>query len=392
VSRTRLSRVPPPAASAEPADLIYHQLVDALPGHAAVVDERGIAISLGRAWRLCAASRCFHEPDVRPGTSLLRACESAAARHDLGRLAESFGAVARGELDEFRATLRHRGGDRLLWIRVTLRRLAGDGPARLVAIFEDVTHVRATARAFEELTERLLSSQDDERRRIARDLHDVTGQNMVAMSMSLARLAESPELTEKARRVVADCRALADESLREVRTLSYLLHPPLDDELGLVSAVRWFVGGFASRSGLKVDVADVGEPVSLPTAGETALYHVVQESLRNVYRHSGSPNASVSLEYDDTRVVVRVADRGCGIPPESCDNCGEYRPVAGVGIASMRHRIRQAGGTLEIESGPHGTTVIAAVPVVARADGARPRAPRRGRNHREIPDSLDSCG
>jgi signal transduction histidine kinase len=378
-------------ASVQPSDPIFRQIVNALPGHAVVVDEHGTALALSRAWGCCSASSCFHAPNVEPGDSLFRACAMAAGRHELVRLAESLRSVARGECDEVRTTIRHCSGDRLLWIRVTLTRLPGGEPARLLAVYEDVTHVRATERALEELTDRLMSSQDDERRRIARDLHDVTGQNLVAMSMSLARLTESPALAEKARGVLADCRVLADQSLREIRTLSYLLHPPLLDELGLVSAIRWFVGGFASRSGLRVEFTEVGEPRLLSSRGDIALYHVVQESLRNVYRHSSSPTASVSLEYDDARVRLRVVDVGCGIPIESCNSCGDYSSLGGVGIASMRHRIRQVGGTLEIESGPQGTTVIASVPVVSRADAPRPGAPRRGHSVREIPDSLDSC-
>ena len=378
----RVTAFSPRRGSGASAVEIYRHMLDALPEHAAVLDERGTVLALNRAWRHCAPSACFHPPEFGAGDDYL---------HESGRrLAEGFHSVVRGEREAFRVTNRHLCGNRYAWFRVSVTRIAGDGPVRLLAIHEDVTRARAAEKTLAELTERLLSSQDEERRRIARDLHDVTAQNIVAMSMSLARLEENPTLHEKARTVLGECRALAEESLREIRTLSYLLHPPLLDELGLVSAIRWFVGGFASRSGVRVDVAELGDPGRLPSTCEVALYHVLQESLRNVYRHSGSATASVALGREDGRVVLRIADRGCGIPAAACDACGESEMGAGVGIASMRHRVRQAGGTLEIVSCSTGTTVAAAVPAPNLVALRQPSAPRRGSIRREIPNMLDS--
>jgi two-component system, NarL family, sensor kinase len=215
------------------------------------------------------------------------------------------------------------------------------------------------------MTARLLSLQDEERRRIARELHDQTAQTLFALTMDLDRLRGllGSEPAEEAERLLAESQALGEQALREIRTLSYVLHPPLLDQAGLACAVRWFADGFATRSGIALDLVEVQDVGRLPTEVETALFRVVQESLVNVQRHSGSATAGIGLTRDPDGVTLRVRDDGAGIPAKSATEASdEFAPV-GVGIPGMRQRLRQLGGDLAVASDPRGTLVTARVPV-----------------------------
>ena len=231
----------------------------------------------------------------------------------------------------------------------------------ILMIVSDVTDTRTAQEELRKLPARLLAAQDQERRRIARQLHDTTAQNLSAMYMNLARL-EREEVSAEAAQILADCKALCDTSQREIRTLSYLLHPPLLDEVGLLSAVRWFVDGLQTRSGIRVTLDAPPAMERLPEAIERDLFLVVQEALLNVVRHSGSDTAEVRVERQATQVMVQIRDAGRGISgAEPAGQRGDWAFV-GVGIPSMRERLRQNGGELEILSGSQGTTIIGTVP------------------------------
>jgi signal transduction histidine kinase len=224
--------------------------------------------------------------------------------------------------------------------------------------------MKAAEEELRKLPARLLNAQDEERRRIARELHDTTAQNMTALRMNLGRL-EREGLPPSAAQILADCRTLCDASLREIRTLSYLLHPPMLDEVGLVSALRWFIDGLETRSGLRVTLDAPPAMDRLPAPLERDLFAVVQEALLNVVRHSGSNTADVRLERQATQLVLRIRDDGRGMSgPPSPEQPGEWA-VVGVGIPSMRERVRQNGGRLEFQSNEQGTTLIAMVPLQA---------------------------
>lgn len=223
--------------------------------------------------------------------------------------------------------------------------------------------LQASEKELRKLPARLLVAQDQERRRIARELHDTTAQNISAIHMNLARL-EREGVSASAAKILADCQALCEASQREIRTLSYLLHPPLLDEVGLLSAVRWFVDGLRTRSGLRVTLDAPHAMERLPATMERDLFLVAQEALLNVVRHSGSDTAEVRVERQATHVMVQIRDAGRGISGAESAAQRDWAFV-GVGIPSMRERLRQNGGELEILSGPHGTTVIGTVPIPA---------------------------
>jgi signal transduction histidine kinase len=213
-----------------------------------------------------------------------------------------------------------------------------------------------------ELSARLLQLQDDERRRIARELHDSVGQMLAALSMNLATVRSDFERLAKSAAALNDSESLVREMSTEVRTISHLLHPPLLDEAGLSSALRWYTDGFAQRSGINVDLGPLDDLGRLPIELETAIFRMVQECLTNIHRHSESATAKIRVRQHDRQIVVEVEDEGKGIPPEKREEMASSG-TPGVGIRGMRERIRQLGGTLEIHSNGAGTIVAAQLPV-----------------------------
>jgi len=214
------------------------------------------------------------------------------------------------------------------------------------------------------LSARLLQLQDEERRRIARELHDSIGQMLAALSMNLSGVRADIDRLTKTMAAVTDSEDLVQEMSKEVRTISHLLHPPLLDEAGLASALRWYVDGFAQRSKIRVDLDCPTDFGRLPREVETAVFRLVQECLTNIHRHSGSATAKIRLHHSDHEVAVEVEDKGKGIPTEKLDQMTSAG-IPGVGITGMRERVRQLGGTLEIDSNGAGTKIVACLPISA---------------------------
>jgi signal transduction histidine kinase len=206
------------------------------------------------------------------------------------------------------------------------------------------------------LANRLMRAQDDERRRIAAMLHDTTAQDLAALKMLLAKVNQAADrLGDRERAALAEGISLAEQSITEVRTVAYLLHPPSLDEAGLLSALRWYAGGFAERSGVKVDLELPDSLQRLPRDTETVLFRIVQESLTNIHRHAGSSMAVIRVRRDPDKLVLEIEDSGHGIPTASLAQI-KRGGGSGVGIASMIERMQQLGGHLEVTSGDHGNT------------------------------------
>jgi signal transduction histidine kinase len=216
------------------------------------------------------------------------------------------------------------------------------------------------------LTGRLMRAQDDERRRIAQMLHETTAQDLAALKMHLARLTRTEAgLSEDDRAALTESVELAERSMTGIRTLSYLLHPPFLDEAGLLSALRWYASGFAERSGIAVHLDLPPTLERLPQDVETALFRVVQEALINIHHHAESPSAMIRLRVDGRRLTLEIEDRGRGMPPELIAQLPTGGGALGVGVAAMRERLQQLGGTLDIESNDRGTVVRARIPLAS---------------------------
>ena len=214
-----------------------------------------------------------------------------------------------------------------------------------------------------QLTARLLNLQDEERRRIARELHDNAGQALGALAMNLGAVAEDLASLMKTAGKVADSAGMVRQMSDDIRTMSYLLHPPLLDEMGLAPALRWYVEGFAERSKIAVDLECSKDFGRLSREVETAIFRIVQECLINIHRHSGSATAAVHVAWLDGDVRLEITDHGKGISPQMRDQM-EAGGTVGVGVRGMRERVRQLGGSLKISSDDEGagTRIVVRLP------------------------------
>lgn len=226
---------------------------------------------------------------------------------------------------------------------------------------ERTVELNAANRSLRQLSARLLQLRDEERRRLARELHDSVGQMLAAIKMNIA-VEQASRLDPDALRAATDNDRLVDEVISEIRTISHLLHPPLLDEVGLSSALQCYVEGFSERSKVAVTLDIAADLARLDHEMEISIFRIVQESLTNVHHHSESRDAIVRIAHEDGQIEVEIRDTGKGIPPDvqkALSSAGSL----GVGFRGIRERIAQLGGQLEIQSNPGGTTVIGKLPV-----------------------------
>jgi PAS domain S-box-containing protein len=245
-------------------------------------------------------------------------------------------------------------------IDITERKRAEDAVAKARDELEQRVEERTAAAR--QLSARLLQMQDEERRRIARELHDSAGQMITALMMNVDQLKKTDGVDGDRARLLSDSDSILENLNKELRTMSHLLHPPLLDEVGLSSALQWYIDGFTKRSSIttKLELAENFGRVNPDL--EIAIFRIVQECLTNVHRHSGSSKAIVRLQRSEEAALLEIEDEGKGIAPEKKSLLLGSGPV-GVGLRGMRERVLQLGGTLEIESENGGTTVRAMFPI-----------------------------
>ena len=274
-------------------------------------------------------------------------------------------AAAQGRFEDEGLRLRKDGSTFFANVIITPIRDETDTLIGFAKVTRDITERMQKEKSLRDLTAHLLQMQDEERRRIGRDLHDTLGQCVTAMKISLDTIVSSLGENESAiKRQVTQCVRLAEECVKEVRTISYLLYPPMLEEMGLKSAIPWYLEGFTARSGIRATFDASAEFGRLPRDTELALFRVLQESLTNVHRHSGSQTAHIHLSIEGEMAILEVRDDGKGIPSvilNESDECGQR--AIGVGLRGMKERIGQLGGKLEISSTEHGATVTAMVPI-----------------------------
>jgi PAS domain S-box-containing protein len=244
--------------------------------------------------------------------------------------------------------------------RWTMWRDNSGNPIGWMEINTDITGRKRAEDAARRLSGRILSLQDDERRRIARGLHDSLGQYLAALKMHLEIIPLSN--SEQAAHI-SECSAIIDRCLNETRTVSHLLHPPLLDEAGFGSAARWYVEGFGQRSGISVNLDLPPDFGRLHDDVEIALFRALQEGLTNVHKHSGSSVVDIRLELDTEQVLLEIQDNGLGMPPATLKHLLEGAAETGIGIAGMRERARELGGSLDIESDSKGTLLRMVLPL-----------------------------
>jgi PAS domain S-box-containing protein len=258
---------------------------------------------------------------------------------------------------------------RVVWFQceVKMVRRPDGRPWFLHGIGFDISELKQTEEALQQSTAalrnhsaRLIRSQDDENRRIARELHDSLGQYLVAIKMNLLALKGSEGNADA---VLTEIDELLERSITETRTLSHLLHPPALDELGLAAAAKWYVEGFAKRSGIDVSIELPPRMDRLPDAIELTLFRVLQESLTNIHRHSGSPSAEIHFAITDAEVSLQIRDHGRGMPQDLLNRSQKSSGDSGIGLLGMRERVNELGASLEITSDTNGTVVSVTVPL-----------------------------
>ena len=268
---------------------------------------------------------------------------------------------------------RHKDSNEVLWTLINaVPQFTPDGSvSAVIHTFTNITERKQAEEALHQLSTRLLQLQDEERRRLGRELHDSLAQSVLAVNLNLAQASRSlTSADERARHALAEARRVLVEMSREIRTLSYLLHPPLLDELGLVSAIKEYAEGFSERSGIELNLEIQPGFARLPQKAETALFRIVQESLTNIQRHSGTQTAKIHLHGDSASVCLEVIDRGHGMGKKAIERGNGAGTRLGVGILGMRERMTQLGGKLEIESSSLGTTVRVFIPLRSEVSDA----------------------
>lgn len=262
--------------------------------------------------------------------------------------------------------------ENLLADRQGLELLLADSHARQIDLRRQLeqrnAEVLSQSEQVRELSRRLLQAQDEERRHIARELHDSAGQTLTVLGMSLAQLVQKasrndPELANDAEAI----QGMIQQLHRDIRTAAYLLHPPLLDESGLYSALTWYIQGLVEHSTLQINLEIARDFGRLPRDMELVVFRLVQECLTNIHRHSGSKTASIRIVRVANQVTVDIRDRGHGV---SQQRLAEIQSGAsGVGIRGMRERLRQFGGKLKMDSDSRGTRIFVTIPL-AKIAGA----------------------
>jgi len=272
--------------------------------------------------------------------------------------------MAAGEPSEDEIRLRRADGEyRWFLVRTVPLHDEQGNVVKWYGVSIDIEDRKQAAEELRRLSGQLLRSQNEERRRIARDLHDSTGQDLVALATMLGQLSDSiPSVERKARRLLSECKALAEKCIRDVRTLSYVLHSPVLDHAGLGDAIRDYADGFTKRSGIHVELELSPRLGRMERDIELALFRVVQESLTNIQRHSGSQLAKIRI-HRNADLTLEISDSGSGLSASAPGRKEDPRFEVGVGIPSMQERVNLIGGRLEIDSTSHGTTVRVTIPL-----------------------------
>ena len=285
--------------------------------------------------------------------------------------------VLSSERDSWEGELRHRkrdGSQVIVASRwTTLRDTAGTISGWL-EINTDITLRKRAEDAARRLGGRMLHLQDAERRKFARELHDGVGQYLASIKMYLDSAMGAKVSPQEQRELLAESASIVEKCLTETRTVSHLLHPPLLDEAGLASAIRWYAEGFSERSGIRLDLNLQPDLGRLPGDVEITLFRVLQEALTNIHRHSHASEAGVNVFSENGSIRMQITDSGCGIPQDLLQEWRTMRAPLGVGMAGMLERAREMGGSFDVQSGGSGTTLTIVIPVSQADVKATPSA------------------
>lgn len=342
------------------AQQLLQAAIDALSAHIAILDDQGTIIAVNQAWRRFADENDFAGTDYGIGARYLD-FGSRSADHETGAAAQGIGEVLQGHTEGFRLLYPCTCVDGQRWFQLRVSQFTEGGAKRLLVSHEDVTEVKMAQEAQRDIDNRILQSREEERRKIARELHDSTVQKIFAVNLNLMGLKTLLSIGEKkVQDLLAETISLGRECMQELRTISYLLRPPLPAGHDFLPALYSYIDGFCKRSGIRVNLVLPSHAGRMPPKIENALFRVVQETLSNIHRHSQSSTATVALRKSEESVVLEVKDKGKGMPRGSGD--GPYWATGG-GLAGIEERVHELGGSLEIKTANPGTVVTATIPL-----------------------------
>ncbi|MEJ0077514.1 MAG: sensor histidine kinase [Alphaproteobacteria bacterium] len=269
--------------------------------------------------------------------------------------------LLQGTLDRFQRSVCLRARDAQRWYQVSAVRVTIEGASRMVVTHADISAIHDAQQTIKDLSQRLLSVQDEERQRIALELHDSTAQQLTAIGLHMMALRRTSRQDAETQHTLDQVEHTVEEAQKEIRTFSYLLHPPCLDEDGLKTTLTRFIDGFARRTGLRVSAQIDCEIDDFTPEAQRTILRIVQEALANVHRHARATEVRVRVETAQDILALSIADNGKGMAAGGGDACRVQRP--GIGLAGMRERLRQLGGALKVATGPQGTTISGAVPL-----------------------------
>ena len=338
----------------EEARALLQSSLDALSAHVAILDESGQILSVNRAWARFAQEYGGRLDQCGVGASYLEACTQGDAAR------EGLQSILSGDKESFRTIYPCPALEQVRWFQLRATRFVAGGGMRVVVAHEDITEAMAAKAAVNQLSGRLLELQEEERQRIAEELHDSTAQHLVAIGLNLMRLQKFVKLSD-GKKLLGEIEGSLQEATKEVRTFTYLLHPPRLEDDGLSATLKEFAGGYSRRTGLAAIVRVSAEVDDLPFELQRSLLRIVQEALTNAHRHAQASQVAIDLSIRSGTLRLRVADDGSGLVP-GVRPSASHGAGLGVGISGMRARLRQFGGELTFLSGRRGTIVVARVP------------------------------
>lgn len=342
---------------------------DALPEHTAVLDDAGTIIAVNQAWRMFAEAKGFGGNALGVGSNYLAVLNAATddCVEQAPHVAAGIRAVLAGRRDAIRVEYPCHSPTERRWFQCRANRVADLEQVCVVVAHKDITAVRLAQEALRALNACLIEAQENERRRIGRELHDDVNQRLALLAVELDRFAQKlPESAGEALAKVQGISTRAKELSSDLQHLSYRLHPAKLAHLGLAAALKSFCKEFEQPNDIRIQFIESGVPASIPFDTSLCLYRIAQEALHNVVKHGGVDEARVELTGSPAELRLCVCDSGIGFDPASAKGCG------GLGLASMRERLHLVGGALSVQSEPrHGTRIEAWVPLASHSIGSK---------------------
>ncbi len=335
--------------------------LDALSAHVAILDGYGTIIAVNKAWEKWTGAHGFRDAGV--GKGYLTFCDRRfKSSHDAHRISRELRSILAGDQDAVRLVCRVTLDDRQVWFQMSAARFNLEGVTKIVVSNEDITDVMEARHALNELSERLLALQEEERQRIAQELHDSTAQHLVAASLNIMSLKAKTDQSGSDRKLVDDIETSLEEATKELRVSTFLLHPPHLASDGLKASLQSYIKGFGRRTGLRTTIRVPCTVNDLPISLQRTLLRVIQEALANVHRHAAATKVSIDVHMSGDEIRLLVRDNGRGIS-ELAASTDDGHMQYGLGIPGMRARLHRFGGDLDIDTGPDGTTVLARLPL-----------------------------